>query len=65
VDLVSVETPSAKSQTSLSNRKESNNIEATTRDRSKMSMFNSEKESTGLSIDENGNMRLKEGTMSE
>lgn len=65
MDLVSVETPSAKSQTSLSKRKESNNIEATTRDRSKMSMFISEKESTGLSIDENGNMRLKEGTMSE
>lgn len=65
MDLVSVETPSAKSQTSMSKRKESNNIEATTRDRSRMSMFISEKESTGLSIDENGNMRLKEGTMSE
>lgn len=65
MDLVSVETPSAKSQTSLSKRKESNNIEATTRDRSRMSMFISEKESTGLSIDDNGNMRLKEGTISE
>lgn len=65
MDLGSVETPSAKSQTSMSKRKESNNIEATTRDRSRMSMFISEKESTGLSIDENGNMRLKEGTMSE
>ena len=62
IDLVSLETPSAKSQTSMSKWKESNTTEATTRDRSRVSMFITEKEATGFSLGEDE--VHKEGTMS-
>ena len=62
IDLASLETPSAKSPTSMSKRKESNTTEATTRDRSRVSMFITEKEATGFSLGEDE--VLKEGTMS-
>ncbi len=69
IDLASLETPSAKSQSSMSIRasrgKESSTTEATTRDRSRVSMFITEKEGSAPSLVENGLNALQEGTISE
>ena len=48
----------------MSKRKESNTTEATTRDRSRVSMFLTEKEANGFSLGEDENVAHTEGTMS-